>query len=124
MLKRIKKIFGLYKNIDNVLITPYRSYATRSHIYLLGRALDDVPLKIVEDQSLLNTLKNTYKQFDSFEIPDAEIELSKPGILSLTTKTNSEGYFLFDHIIAKDLSVNADEEGWITVDLTYKNEPG
>jgi len=124
MLKRIKKIFGLYKNIDNVLITPYRSYATRSHIYLLGRALDDVPLKIVEDQSLLKTLKNTYKQFDSFEIPDAEIELSIPGILSLTTKTNSEGYFLFDHIIAKDLSVNADEEGWITVDLTYKNEPG
>ena len=71
MLKRIKKIFGLYKNIDDVLITPYRSYGTQSHIYLLGRALDDVPLKIVEDQSLWKTLKNTYKQFDSFEISEA-----------------------------------------------------
>lgn len=124
MLKRIKKIFGLYKDIDNVLITPYRSYGTESHIYLLGRALDDVPLKIVEDQSLWKTLKNTYKQFDSFEIPDTEIELNIPGILSLTTKTDYDGYFLFDQKISKDLAVLADEEGWITVDLYYKKEPG
>jgi phosphatidate phosphatase APP1 len=124
MLKRLKKIFGLYKNIDNVLITPYRSYGTRSHIYLFGRALDDVPLKIVEDQSLLKTLKNTYKQFDSFEITEAEIELNIPEIISVTTKTNSEGYFLFNQNISKDLSVIADEEGWLRVNLYYKNEPG
>lgn len=120
MLKRIKKIFGLYKNIDNVLITPYRSYGTQSHIYLLGRALDDVPLKIVEDQSLFKTLKNTYKQFDSFEIPEAEIELNIPGILSATTKTAYDGYFLFDQNTSKDLAVIADKEGWVKVDLYYK----
>lgn len=123
MLKRIKKIFGLYKNIDNVLITPYRSYGTQSHIYLLGRALDDVPLKIVEDQSLLKTLKNTYKQFDSFEIPEAEIELNIPGILSETTKTDYDGYFLFDQKTSKDLAVIADKEGWVKVDIYYK-KPG
>lgn len=124
MLKRFKKIFGVYRNIENVLITPYRSYGTQSHIYLLGRALDDVPLKIVEDQSFSKTLKNTYKQFDSFEIPDAEIELNIPGILSLTTKTDVEGFFLFDQSISNDLSVIANEEGWVTVDLYYKKELG
>ncbi len=124
MLKRIKKIIGLYKDIDNVLITPYRSYGTQRHIYLLGRALDDVPLKIVEDQSLWKTLKNTYKQFDSFEIPEAEIELKIPGVLSLTTKTDCEGYFLFDQNIIGDLSAIADEEGWLRVDLYYKNKSG
>jgi phosphatidate phosphatase APP1 len=124
MLKRIKKIFGLYKDINNALITPYRSYGTQAHIYLLGRALDDVPLKIVEDQSLLKTLINTYKQFDSFEIPEVEIELNIPGILSLTTKTDSEGYFLFDQNISKDLSVITVEEGWLIVDLHYKNNLG
>jgi len=124
MLRRIKKIFGVYRNIENILITPYRSYGTQSHIYLLGRALDDVPLKIVEDQSFLETLKNTYKQFDSFEIPDAEIELNIPGILSLTTKTDVEGFFLFDQNISKNLSVNANEEGWVTVDLYYEKELG
>ena len=124
MLKRIKKIFGVYRNIENVLIAPYRNYGTQSHIYLLGRALDDVPLKIVEDQSFSKTLKNTFKQFDSFEIPDAEIELNIPGILSLTTKTDGEGFFLFDQNISKDLSVIANEEGWVTVDLYYKKELG
>jgi phosphatidate phosphatase APP1 len=124
MLRRIKKIFGVYRNIENVLITPYRSYGTQSHIYLLGRALDDVPLKIVEDQSFSKTLKNTYKQFDSFEIPDAEIELNIPEILSLTTKTDDEGFFLFDQNISKDLSIIANEEGWVTVDLYYKKELG
>jgi len=124
MLKRIKNFFGLYKGIDNVIITPYRSYGTPSHIYLLGRALDDVPLKIVEDQSLWKTLKNTYKQFDSYEIPGAKIELKTPGILSFTTKTDPEGYFLFDQNISGDLSVIADEEGWLRVDLYFKNEPG
>ena len=122
MLKRIKKIFGVYRNIENVLITPYRSYGTQSHIYLLGRALDDVPLKIIEDQSFSKTLKNTYNQFDSFEIPDAEIELNIPGVLNLTTKTDEEGYFLFDQNISKDLSVIANEEGWVTVDLYYRKE--
>ena len=124
MLKRIKKIFGVYRNIENVLITPYRSYGTQSHIYLLGRALDDVPLKIIEDQSFSKTLKNTYNQFDSFEIPDAEIELNIPGVLNLTTKTDEEGYFLFDQNISKDLSEIANEEGWVTVDLYYRKELG
>lgn len=121
MLKRIKKIFGSY-NIDNILITPYRSYGTPSHLYVLGRALDDIPLKIVEDQSLLTTFKNTYKQFDSFEIPGAEIELNIPEITTLKTKTDGEGFFLFDKTISEDLSTVADEEGWVNVHLYYKDE--
>ena len=122
MFRRIKRMLGLYKIIDNVLITPYRSYGTRSHIYLLGRALDDVPLKIVEDQSFSKTLKNTYKQFDSFEIPNAEIELNIPGIVSITTKTDSEGYFLFDRNISENIAALADEAGWVTVDLYFRKK--
>ena len=122
MFRRIKRMLGLYKIIDNVLITPYRSYGTRSHIYLLGRALDDVPLKIVEDQSFSKTLKNTYKQFDSFEIPNAEIELNIPGIVSITTKTDSEGYFLFDRNISENIATLADKAGWVTVDLYFRKK--
>lgn len=123
MLKRIKKIFGNY-HIENILITPYRSYGTSSHLYVLGRALDDIPLKIVEDQSLITTFKNTYKQFDSFEIPGAEIALDIPEIARLRTKTDGEGFFLFDKTISEDLSTVADEEGWVKVHLYYKEELG
>lgn len=119
MLRRLKKLFG-YNKIENVLITPYRSYGTRNHLYLLGRALDDEPLRIVEDQSFLNTLKNTYNQFDSYEIPEAMIDLKIPDLLELKSVSDSEGYFLFEHTTERDLSLKANEEGWVTVNLLFK----
>jgi phosphatidate phosphatase APP1 len=124
MFKRLKKIIGFYDTIENVLITPYRSYGTKHHLYLLGRALDDIPLEIVQDQSILKTIKNTYKQFDSFEIPEAKIELNIPNLLSLSRTADSEGYFLFEETIKEDLSNIADEEGWVGVHLYYMNKPG
>src|SRR5690554_5780100 len=107
MIKRIKRILGNRK-IDNILITPYRSYGTENHLYVLGRVLDDVPLKIVEDQSFLRTLKNTFRQFNTFEIKNAVLDLEIPGLLNLTGRTNREGYFLFDKTVPEDLSVKAD----------------
>ena len=119
MLKRLKKLLG-WNTIENALITPYRSYGTKHHLYLLGRALDDISLKIVENQSFFNTLKNTYKQFDSFEIPKAKVELNIPELIDLKTTADSEGYFLFEETVSEDLSKVANEEGWVTVNLLFK----
>lgn len=119
MLKRVRKLLG-WNKIDNVLVTPYRSYGTKHHLYLLGRALDDIPLKIVENQSFFNTLKNTYKQFDSFEIPNAKVELSIPELIDLKTTADSEGYFLFEETVSKDLSIVATKEGWVTVNILFE----
>ncbi|UJH92820.1 DUF2183 domain-containing protein [Antarcticibacterium sp. 1MA-6-2] len=121
MLKRIKRIIGKQK-VDNVLVTPYRSYGTKNHLYVLGRALDDVPLKIVEDQSLIMTFRNTFRQFNTYEIKDAAIDLHLPEKLKLSTKTDGEGYFLFDETINTNLSEKADEEGWVKVDLHFRGE--
>jgi len=119
MLRRIKRLFSKDK-IENVLITPYRSYGTKNHLYLLGRALDDFPLKIMQDHSFFNTLKTTYKQFDSFEIPNAKVELHIPDFLHLKAEADCEGYFLFEETFSKDLSTKANDEGWVTVDLLFK----
>lgn len=107
-----------------MLITPYRSYGTKNHLYLLGRALDDEPLKIVENQSFYTTIKNTYRQFDTYEIRNAGIDLNIPDLLRLSTKTDGEGYFLFHKIVPVDLSKKADEEGWVKVDINVTTEPG
>ena len=123
MLRRIKRFLSKNK-IKNVLITPYRSYGTKHHLYLLGRVLDDEPLKIVENQSLLQTVKNTYRQFDSFEIRGAQVDLHIDDLLDLSTSTNKEGYYLFDKTIIEDLSVKADEEGWVMVHLHYRGAKG
>lgn len=123
MQKRLKRIFGINK-IDNVLIISYRSYGTANHLYVLGRALDDVPLKIVEDQGFITTVRNTVRQFNTYEIRNAEIDLEIPGIIRLSESSDEEGYFLFDKTVEEDLSDKADEEGWVTVNLHYKGVKG
>ncbi|WP_037316291.1 App1 family protein [Salegentibacter sp. Hel_I_6] len=124
MKKRIRKLAGRYKLIEQVLVTPYRSYGTKSHLYIKGRILDNEPLKITKDANIFKTIKTTYKQFDTFEIPDAQIDLSLPGKVQASTKTDAEGFFLFDDFIQEDLAEHADEEGWLNYDLYYKGPMG
>jgi phosphatidate phosphatase APP1 len=120
MLKRLKKFFGLYA-IKNILIIPYRSYGSNHHLYVKGRVLDDVPLKIAQNQFFLKTLQSTYKQFDTYEIPNAEIELTIGDGNSLITKSDNDGYILFDSYIDENIKVLSDAEGWVEVQLIYKN---
>ncbi|WP_286760892.1 App1 family protein [Salegentibacter sp. UBA1130] len=124
MKKRLRKLAGRYKLIDQVLITPYRSYGTHSHLYIKGRVLDNEPLKITQDANIFKTIKTTYKQFDTFEIPDAQVDLSLPGKVQATTQTDDEGFFLFDNIIEQNLAEHADEEGWLDYDIFYKGPLG
>jgi phosphatidate phosphatase APP1 len=90
----------------------------------MGRVLDNEPLKITQDANIFKTIKTTYKQFDTFEIPEAQIDLSLPGKVQASTKTDDEGYFLFDDIIEEDLAEYADEEGWLNYDVYYKGPLG
>lgn len=122
MIKRFKKLIGRYRNLEQVYIIPYRSYGTFSHLYLKGRVLDNEPLKIVKDQSVFKTIKNTWKQFDSFEIPQAALELQIHDKLKIHTETSDEGYFLIDKNLKENLSEEASEEGWIKFEVFYRNE--
>ncbi len=105
-----------------VKLATYRSYGTSSHLYLLGRAIDDDNLKMHEDQSFFRTLSNTYKQFDSYEISNAEIALELPNGVVLTTRTNAEGYFLYDKTISLNLKEFANDEGWVKLKVSFVNE--
>ncbi len=124
MKKRLRKLAGKYKFIEWVLIMPYRSYGTHSHLYIKGRVLDNEPLKIAKDPSFFRTLKNTYKRFDTFEIPNAPIELVLSEKIDRFSKTDDEGYFLFDDFIEENLTEYADEEGWVDFELYYHGPKG
>lgn len=115
MLKRIKKLFGSY-TIKNLLAVPYRSYGTNLHLYVKGRVLDNHPLQ-VKETSFFRTLKFTYKQFDTFEIPGLEVKLHL-GDMNLTTVTDDDGYFLFDVTLQDDIRQYSDEEGWVQYEIT------
>lgn len=122
----MKQLFNRLKNHltakPEIKLAAYYSYGTHSHLYLLGRALDDDKLKMNEDQSVFTTLKNTYKQFDSYEIAGAEIALKLPNDAVLTTKTNKEGYFLFDKTTSVNLKQYANEEGWVPLRVAFVNK--
>lgn len=105
-----------------VKLATYRSYGTSSHLYVLGRAIDDDKLKMHEDQSFFRTLSNTYKQFDSYEIANAEIAIELPNGVILETKTNAAGYFLYDKTISVNLRELADEGGWVKLKVYFVNE--
>lgn len=106
----------------NIRIATYRSYGTRNHLYLLGRALDDDELKIQEEQSLFRTLRNTYKQFNTDEIAGAEILLHLPNGAALTARTNAEGYFLFDKTTSINLRAYGDPEGWLPLKIKFAQQ--
>lgn len=114
MLRRLKKLFGNY-TIENVLIVPYRSYGTNSHLYVKGRVLDNHPLQ-VKEESFFKTLNFTYKQFDTFEIPDIKVELHL-GDIRMQATADSEGYFLFDITLQQDIQQYSDAEGWVQYSL-------
>ncbi|MFD2516415.1 App1 family protein [Salinimicrobium flavum] len=124
----MKRILGKLKNHltakPEVKLAAYRSYGTHTHLYLLGRALDDDKLKMYEDQSVFRTLLNTYKQFDSHKIKGAGVALQLPNGTVLTTKTNNQGYYLFDKTISLNLKEFADEEGWVPLKVAFVNQVG
>ena len=105
-----------------VKLATYRSYGTGSHLYLLGRAIDDDRLKMHEDQSFFRTLANTYKQFDSYVISNADIALELPNGTVLTEKTNKNGYFLFDKTISLNLKEFSDDGGWVKLKVSFVKE--
>ncbi len=110
MLKRLRKLFGS-SSVNKLLLVPYKSYGTNFHLYVKGRALDNAPLEIV-DKNLWQTIGNTFKQFNTYEIADFEVRIHIAGI-SLSTKTDRKGYFLFDEILPADIAMLADSEGWV-----------
>ena len=122
MANLFRKLIKSITSKQDIRIAPYRSYGTRSHLYQLGRALDDDNLVMEEDQSFKRTLINTYKQFDTDEVEGAEIALRLPNDAVLTATTNKEGYFLFDKTTSANLQAYADDEGWVPLSLAFVNE--
>lgn len=120
MIKRIKKLLGLY-TVEKILIVPYRSYGTNLHLYIKGRVLDNEPLQITARQSFFNTVADAYRQFDTHEINGVVLQLTI-GNAIMETVTDADGYFLFDTTLPSDVAHYADAEGWVYFNLNVLNK--
>jgi phosphatidate phosphatase APP1 len=99
-------IFNIRKKLklnSPVVIMPYRSYGTRTRMYIKGRVLQNKLIKTSEEnQSLVTTLKNMYKRFQSDEVPNVKICASYHD---------------------KDYEVISDEEGYFTLNFFPEDKP-
>lgn len=104
---------------DPLQIVVFQSYGTDSHLYIRGRAIEDESVDL-EGKHPLKLLINAYKRFETDEIKDTTLLLKLPNNHLIETKTDAEGYFLVDDEVG-GLRQMTNEEGWMNVEVAYKN---
>lgn len=89
-----------------LMIQPYLGYGNDQHIYLRGRVLKDKGIESAKDNDTIwKNLINTYKRYESDEIPHAVVR-AKFGDQTALLTADEEGMFLFEIPITAPLDPN------------------
>ncbi len=102
---------------DRLQLIAFQAYGTDTHFYTRGRALEDESIDLSE-KGFLNLLTNTWKRFETDEVKNADIRLTLSDGRTLKGKTDKNGYYKIDTAI-ENLEDLANEEGWLTYELSY-----
>lgn len=82
--------------IEPIKIIPYYGFGNETYVFLKGRVLEDEKVKETsEGSSNWQHLKDTYKRYESDEIPFIKLKASFAGH-DLEVETDQEGYFQFE----------------------------
>ncbi len=104
---------------DPLQIIVFQSYGTDSHLYIRGRALEDESIDL-QGKHPIKLLINAYKRFDTDEIKNTLLLLKLSDNTVIETQTDDDGYFLVDKKI-DGLYAMTNDEGWMNVELSYKD---
>jgi phosphatidate phosphatase APP1 len=105
----IKRLLG---TTDPIMIQIYRGYASGEHLFLKGRVLEDENLANNKNSRFFRNAIDSFKRFESDEIPNAQIEL-RIGDHRLACETDREGYFTIKR--PWKVSPPATTEEWVPV---------
>ncbi len=100
----------------------YRTYSGKRHLYIRGRALEDQPLKLFEQQSFYHTLRNAYRAFATDEIRLAEVKVVLENGKKYAAQADREGYFLVDKMVDYDLTEYTDDEGYLPFEVAFDED--
>lgn len=90
---RLSQRFGTSGEDAPLCIVPYRGYGTADRLYLKGRVLEDEGIPPAsEDDSAWRNLVNTYKRFESDEVPGARLKATFQDAEQVVV-TDEEGFF-------------------------------
>lgn len=80
---------------DPVTIDTYWGYGRADYLFLKGRVLQDEQIEVTENDGLWQNLVNSYKRFESDEIPNAKVTVTYLGH-TFKAVTDEEGFFTID----------------------------
>lgn len=101
-------------------INTYLGYGTKNLFRATGRALEDENIDFSANQNLFKTLRNIYRQFESDEIRNTEIEITLPNKQVIETLTDAEGYYNIE-LPYPSLEPSLHQENWLSYTVSYKN---
>ncbi len=82
--------------IEPLKIMPYYGFGSDTYVFLKGRVLEEEKVKEKkEGDSTIGHLKNTYKRYESDEIPNIKIQATFADKV-LEAETDEEGFFEFE----------------------------
>ena len=89
----VKGRLGARFNDDPIQILPYRGFGTPERFLIQGRVLQDEPVGAAgENDTIWQNLGNTWKRFESDEVPNARLRVRGPG-WEQELVTDEEGYY-------------------------------
>lgn len=78
--------------LEPIKIMPYHGFGNAHYVYLKGRVLENEKIKAKGEASVFTHLKNTYKRYETDEIPGIKLKASFAG-QEKEIETDEEGYF-------------------------------
>lgn len=109
---------GIFKK-DKLQIINFQSYGSTSRLYVRGRAIEDENIDL-DQKGIFNLMKNTWKRFETDEIKNAPLKIIFSNGETVDGTTDEDGYYLIDENI-EGLQKLANEEGWVTFELSFTN---
>ena len=91
----VLKFLKRFRRKDPVIITPFGGYANDHMLHVQARVLEDEGIREAEEDSLLRTLYNSFKRFESDEISNA-IVIARWKDQEKTLLSDNEGYVYLD----------------------------
>jgi phosphatidate phosphatase APP1 len=119
--KLLKAIFRIEQGKEEVIVHPYRGFTNGKRFFLKGRVLEDKNIQVQISDSRWRNLINTFKRFESDELPNAEVAVHINGE-TFSVTSDEEGYFSLYPELRRPLRPG--EESWEQVRVELLGLPG
>jgi len=112
LIQSARKVYKLWQKTTRrdraegqVIVMPYRGFTNGQHFFLKGRVLEDQNIQVQANDSKFTNLINTFKRFESDELPNAEIAVHI-NEQTFSIISDEEGYFSLYEKLENPLPVN------------------